>query len=80
MVLNFKVHFVSHLSKGINELKQDATQVKMSFSGSVFHGLAYSVVCFVASDRSDGLKFFNSHAFISIVSEANDCLKMDHSM
>ena len=79
-ILIFKVHFVLHLSKGINELKQDATQVKMSFSGSVFHGLANSVVCFVASDRFDGLKFFNSDAFISIVSEANDCHRMDHSM
>ena len=50
------------------------------YPAQFFMALHNSVVCLVASDRSDGLKFFNSYAFISIVSEANDCHKMDHTM
>ena len=58
----------SHLSKGLSDLKQNGTQEKKPFSGTVLHALSHGVICFVASvsfknhqmDASDWLlKKFN---------------------
>ena len=39
--------YVTHLSKGPSDLKQNGTQEKTPFSGTVFHGLSCGVVIFV---------------------------------
>ena len=39
----------SHLSKRPSDFKQNGTQAKTPFSGTVFHTLSHGVLCFVAS-------------------------------
>ena len=39
----------SHLSKHLSDLKQNGTQEKTPFSGTVFHILSHGVLRFVAS-------------------------------
>ena len=39
----------THLSKCPSDLKQNGTQEKTPFSGTVFHTLSHGVACFVAS-------------------------------
>ena len=39
----------SHLSKHPSDLKQNGTQEKLPFSGTVFHALSHGVLRFVAS-------------------------------
>ena len=39
----------SHLAKRLSDLKQNGTQEKTPFSGTVFHTLSHGVLRFVAS-------------------------------
>ena len=39
----------SHLAKRLSDLKQNGTQEKTPFSGTVFHALSHGVLSFVAS-------------------------------
>ena len=47
MVLN-DLHY-AHLAKRLSDLKQNDTQEKTPFSGTVFHTLLHGVLRFVAS-------------------------------
>ena len=42
-------YLTSHLSKRPSDVKQNGTQEKTQFSGTVFHTLSYGVFRFVAS-------------------------------
>ena len=52
--MNFSLHLeisdnISHLAKRLSDLKQNGTQEKTPFSGTVFHTLSHGVLRFVAS-------------------------------
>ena len=62
---------MAHLSKHLNGLKQNGTQDKTPFSGTVFNTLSHGGVRFVASGSSknhllNNLRFFDSQSEASI--------------
>ena len=75
----------SHLAKRLSDLKQNGTQEKTPFSGTVFHTLSHGMLRFVASvsqkplNRSTLIGCQRISTSQKVISGANTFNKTDHT-